>query len=110
VAEYIDLLIEQDDLTLDAGGNPKLVDGRASIAQDIKHMIRESGLLVDIIANRDALTRRTNIIRITMAVDDDERIVPGTAEVEESAPGEYWLTATTVKYGNIALQLEKERG
>lgn len=106
MADYIDLRITDDDLTLDAGGNPVLLDGRASIAQDIQHMIRESGLLVDIIANRDARARRTNLVRITMAVDDDERIVPGTAEISESAPGEYWLTATTVKYGSLALQLE----
>ncbi|BFR48727.1 DUF2590 family protein [Nitratidesulfovibrio sp. HK-II] len=105
MAEYIDLRISKDDVTLDAGGQPVLLDGRASIAQDIQHMIRESGLLVDIIANRDARARRTNLVRITMAVDDDERIVPGTTVISESALGEYWLTATTVKYGSISLQL-----
>lgn len=105
MADYIDLRISRDDVTLDAGGQPVLLDGRASIAQDIQHMIRESGLLVDIIANRDARARRTNLVRITMAVDDDERIVPGTTVISESALGEYWLTATTVKYGSISLQL-----
>lgn len=106
MAEYIDLRITKDDLTLDAGGNPVLLDGRASIAQDLMHMIRESGLLVEIIANRDARKRRANIVKITIAVDDDERIVPGTAVIEESSPGEYWLTARTVKYGDLSLQLE----
>lgn len=106
MADYIDLRISDDDLTLDAGGNPVTLDGRASIAQDIKHMIRESGLLVEIIANRDARKRATNIVKITIAVDDDERIVPGTTRVEEASPGEYWLTAQTVKYGSIGLQLE----
>lgn len=106
MADYIDLRITKDDLTLDAGGNPVLLDGRASIAQDIMHMIRESGLLVEIIANRDARKRRANIVKITIAVDDDERIVPGTAVITESTPGEYWLTARTVKYGDMSLQLE----
>ena len=106
MADYIDLRITKDDLTLDAGGNPVLLDGRASIAQDIMHMIRESGLLVEIIANRDARKRRANIVKITIAVDDDERIVPGTAVITESAPGTYWLTARTVKYGDMSLQLE----
>ncbi|MBU1040280.1 MAG: DUF2590 family protein [Proteobacteria bacterium] len=106
MADYIDLRITKDDLTLDAGGNPVLLDGRASIAQDIMHMIRESGLLVEIIANRDARKRRANIVKITIAVDDDERIVPGTAVIKESSPGEYWLTARTVKYGDMSLQLE----
>lgn len=106
MAEYIDLRIENDDLKLDAGGNPVLLDGRASIAQDIMHMIRESGLLVAIIANRDARQRRTNIVKITIAVDDDRRIVPGSTVVEEANPGEYWLMAQTVSYGEISLKLE----
>lgn len=106
MADYIDLRITSDDMTLDAGGNPVLLDGRASIAQDIMHMIRESGLLVEIIANRDARKRRANIVKITIAVDDDERIVPGTAAISESSPGTYWLTARTVKYGDLSLQLE----
>lgn len=106
MADYIDLRISRDDLTLDAGGNPVLLDGRASIAQDIMHMIRESGLLVEIIANRDARKRRANIVKITIAVDDDERIVPGSAAIEESSPGEYWLTAKTAKYGDLKLKLE----
>lgn len=106
MADYIDLHIEKDDLKLDAGGNPVLLDGRASIAQDIMHMIRESGLLVGIIANRDARARKTSLVRITMAVDDDSRIVPGTTVISESRPGEYWLTARTVKYGELSLQLE----
>lgn len=104
--DYTDLRITDDDLTLDAGGNPVLLDGRAAIAQDIMHMIRESGLLVEIIANRDARKRQTNLVRITIAVDDDERIVPGSTEISESAPGEYWLTARTAKYGDLSLKLE----
>lgn len=104
--EYIDLRITDDDLTLDAGGNPVLLDGRAAIAQDIAHMIRESGLLVELVANRDARKRQTNLVRVTIAVDDDERIVPGSAEIRASAPGEYWLTAQTVAYGAISLKLE----
>jgi len=104
--KYSDLRITDNDLTLDAGGNPVLLDGRASIAQDIMHMIRESGLLVEIIANRDARKRQTNLVKITIAVDDDERIVPGTAVIDESAPGEYWLTAQTVEYGELSLALE----
>ncbi len=82
MADYIDLLAEQNELTPDAGDNPKLEDGRASITQDI-NMIRESGLLANSIANRNALPRRTNIIRMIMAMDDDERFVSGTAEIED---------------------------
>ena len=46
MSEYIDLLIAGNDLVLDLSRQPLLIDDRASIAQDIAHMIRDSGLLV----------------------------------------------------------------
>lgn len=104
--DYIDLRITHDDLSLDVGGNPALLCDRASIAQDIIHMIRERGYLTAMIANRDARARKSLMVRITMDVDNDERIIPGTALLEESAAGELWLTAQTQKYGPLSLQLE----
>ena len=104
--DYIDLLITDDDFTLDAGGIPQMVDGRASIAQDIVHMIRETGLLVALVANRDARRKEQNLLQITIEVDNDERIVPGTTAIKESEPGIFHLTATTVAYGDIGVSLE----
>ena len=65
--DYIDLLITDDDFTLDAGRIPQMVDGRASIAQDIVHMIRETGLLVALVANRDARRKEQNLLQISSA-------------------------------------------
>ena len=101
-AKYIDLLISNDDLTPDAGGIPEKIADRASIV----HMIRESGLLTEMLANRDAGARRLNMIKVTLAVDDDERIVPGTAEITETSLGTYLLTAETVDYGPLSMTLE----
>ena len=42
---YIDLLITNNDLTLDPSNQPLLVEDRASIAQDIGHMIRDLSLI-----------------------------------------------------------------
>ena len=98
--KYIDLLISNDDLTPDAGGIPEKIADRASIAQDLVHMIRESGLLTEMLANRDAGARRLNMIKVTLAVDDDERIVP------ETSLGTYLLTAETVDYGPLSMTLE----
>jgi hypothetical protein len=102
---YRDLLITDDDITLDAGGYPALVEERACIAQDILHMIRESGLLVDLIGERDVRKRKTNIVRLTLMVDQDRRIRPGTARIEEIWTArnrvEYWLTAETIAFGKI---------
>ncbi|WP_415977742.1 DUF2590 family protein [Bilophila wadsworthia] len=105
-AKYIDLLICNDDLTPDAGGIPEKIADRASIAQDLVHMIRESGLLTEMLANRDAGARRLNMIKVTLAMDDDERIVPGTAEITETKLGTYLLTAETVDYGPILASFE----
>lgn len=105
MATYQDLLITDDDITLDAAGLPVLVTDRACIAQDIKHMIRESGLLVALIGERDALARKTSIVRLTLEVDMDYRIKPGTTRIEEHWKDgnrvEYWLTAETLAFGMI---------
>lgn len=98
---YIDILISSNDITLDAGGLPVLVNNRASIAQDIVHMIRDSGLLVDIVGERNAMRRRRNMVEITLLVDDDVRIIPGSTQIEETNPGEFWLTADTVDFGKV---------
>ncbi|RMN47656.1 hypothetical protein ALQ60_04785, partial [Pseudomonas syringae pv. papulans] len=49
MSEYVDLLIMNNDLVLDPARQPLLVDDRASIAQDIAHLIRESGLLITLV-------------------------------------------------------------
>lgn len=109
---YRDLLILDDDLALDAGGNPRLVTDRACIAQDIQHMIRESGLLVDLVGERNVMARKTNLVRLTLMVDQDYRIKPGTARIEEHWTStnqvEFWLTAETIRFGKITFLLENE--
>ena len=102
---YRDILITDDDITPDAGGQPVLVTGRACIAQDIMHMIRESALLVELIGERDVMKRKTNLVRLTLMIDQDYRIKPGTARIQEiwtdRARVEFWATAETLRYGKI---------
>jgi len=106
--KYIDILISGDDIALDAGGMPVAVADRDSIAQDIVHMIRETGLLVQLVGNRDARTKARNLMLLTLEVDRDERIIPGTTEIEEVGLGQFNLTAQTREFGSIALSLEAE--
>ena len=73
--QYFDLLITDDDITLDVGGIPERCFDRNSIAQDLVHMIRETGLLVELIGNRNERKKAENLVKLTMAVDDDVRIV-----------------------------------
>lgn len=103
--DYWDLRIVDNDIALDLGRQPLKLADRASIAQDIAHMIRERGYLTAMIAERDSRKRRHQMVLITIAVDDDKRIVPGTAQITESTPGELWLTAKTVSYGELTLAM-----
>lgn len=105
---YVDLCITDDDMTLDHGGQPLMVDGRASIAQDIKHMIRETGILVELVGNRDAGTKESAVVRLTIEVEDDDRIVPGSVQITEPRSGQFYLLAQTVEFGDLAMQLEAE--
>lgn len=101
MSEYIDLLIVDNDLVLDPSRQPVLIDDRASIAQDIAHMIRDSGLLVTLVAERNSLKQRDCIQRLELLVEADERLVPGTALITQLEPGQYLVTAKTMKFGTV---------
>jgi len=99
--DYIDLLITDNDLTLDIAGEPVLTDDRDSIAQDIKHLIRESGLLVEIIGQRNKQSVLLNLQKLQLLIEDDIRLVPGTIVITEQATELFFITADTVKFGSI---------
>ena len=103
--EYIDLLIADNDLVLDPSRQPLLIEDRASIAQDIAHMIRESGLLVTLVAERSKLRQRDCIQQLELLVEADERLVPGTALIKQVEPGQYLVTAKTLKFGDVEVTL-----
>ena len=84
MSDYIDLLIVDNDLVLDPSRQPLLIEDRASIAQDIAHMIRESGLLVTLVAERSRLRQRDCI---------------------QQQQGAFLVTAKTLKFGAIEVFL-----
>ncbi len=102
---YIDLLITNNDLTLDPSNQPLLVDDRASIAQDIGHMIRESGLLVTMVAERDRFRQADCIQQLELLVENDVRLVPGTVRILGEGAGKYLVTAKTVEFGSVEVVL-----
>lgn len=105
MSEYVDLLIVDNDLALDPSNQPRLIDDRACIAQDIAHMIRDGGLLVTLVAERDRLRQRDCIQQMELLVEADERLVPGTARITQLEPGQYLVTAKTLKFGLIEVSL-----
>lgn len=106
MAEYIDLLIVNNDLALDLSQQPNQIEDRACIAQDIAHMIRDSGLLVTLVAERDRLRQRDCIQQLELLVETDTRLVPGTALITQQEPGLYLVTATTLEFGSVEVTLE----
>lgn len=101
--KYFDLLITNDDLTLDSGNVPILCNNRISIAQDIKHALRESGLVTALIAERSRILRRDIILQMTFLIEEDERLVPGTIFITEESLNRLFITAETYDFGNIEL-------
>ncbi len=103
--DYFDILISGDSIALDSFGLPLFVTGRESIAQDIKNMIRESGYLIDMIAERNAQRVQYFMTLIEELVENDERIRPGTASLVRETNDTFLLTATTMKYGDVGFSL-----
>ena len=98
---YVDLLITDDDLTLDSGGEPLLVFDRDCITQDIKHLIRESGLIALCIGERDPAKRAQAQQDLQILIEDDERLIPGTIQITEESFERYLISAETVDFGLI---------
>lgn len=105
--KYIDLLITDNDITLATPGVAieSHISDRASIAQDIMHMIRESGLLVSLVGQRNREAVQMNMTRIEQMMEDDLRIVPGSAKVTRTDTETFWITAKTVDYGDIDIEV-----
>jgi len=104
-AKYWDLLVVEDGLALDVAGQPVLVEDADCIAQDLVHMIRESGLLVELVANRSESLRNKIFQELIVRVEDDRRIVPGSVFIEEPKPGALYLIADTVDFGQLQREL-----
>ncbi|QPB43072.1 DUF2590 family protein [Rodentibacter haemolyticus] len=98
---YLDLLIIGEDITLDSGYQPMICDNRASIAQDIKHAILESGLATQLIAERSRILRRDIILQMVLLVEEDVRLIPGTVSIIEEKLGQLFITADTYEFGKL---------
>ena len=102
---YIDLEIKDRDMVLDSGTVPRMVDDRVSIGQDIKHAIFESGLARFLVAERSPTNRDDIKNQIELLVEQDIRLVPGTVEITELAPGQLFVAADTAQFGPVEVYL-----
>lgn len=106
MATYTDINILNDDLELDEAGQPVLIYDRDVIAQDIRHAVRESGLLLQLIAQRSGPHRAITRKKLRQIVESDSRVVPGTSTIAEHFTStktvELTITAET-EFGRITI-------
>lgn len=102
---YVDLLVENGAWVLDAGSQPRMTSDRHSIGQDIQHRLMESGLASKLIGERSATLRADVMTEIELQVESDVRLVPGTINVIEEAPGRILVSAMTYEYGLVETPL-----
>lgn len=103
---YIDLLVVGGDIVLNAGNEPMLCNNRYSIGQDLVHAIMESGLATTLIAERSPTLRSDIFTQMILLIEDDERIVPGTAVVTEESTTRLFITADTYDFGPLSQGIE----
>lgn len=103
MADYTDLLITDNDLTLDVGGEPQLIYDADCIVQDIKHLIRDSGLLVGIVGQRNQIKVDDVLLQLTLLIEDDVRLIPGTVDITQTDTGTFFVQASTYDYGDVTL-------
>jgi len=106
LSKYSDLLIVDGALSLDVGAQPNLTNTRASIAQDLKHLLMESGLVAKLVAQRNATMRSDVYTEIELLIETDTRLVPGSIELDISTPKLITITATTYEFGPLALDVK----
>lgn len=105
---YIDLLITEGDFTLDSGNEPRRCDNRDSIAQDIIHSILESGITARLIAERSPTMRGDVLTQLTLLVESDERLVPGTIVITEESLSRLYVTAETYDFGSVSAEVNHD--
>lgn len=101
--KYSDLFIDKGALALESlpRPEPELINTRASIAQDVKHMLLESGLVTRLLAQRNAALRNDVYTAMELLIETDVRLVPGTIEIDAKNEARILITATTYEFGTI---------
>lgn len=84
MSQTLDIKLTEQDLTLTEQNNVGFVSGIAAITQDIKHLILETGYLVEMIGQRDTAVRADLRQKIAVECEKDNRLVAGSVVVAES--------------------------
>ena len=109
--KYVNVLMTDGGMDFDLGTQPIMTDNRQSIGQDVMHSILESGIARELSAERNKAKRDYVLTRIEMLVEEDERIVAGSATATEMGTSTksdllILLTADTEEFGPVTLEIE----
>lgn len=108
---YKDVKIVDDDLDLDGDDQATIIYDQDVIIQDLIHAIRESGFLLEMIAERSDERRQLLQQKIILLAEDDERIIPGSVKITADpnnfklSEGKWTLKANTYEFGILNLGL-----
>jgi len=98
---HIDLNIVDGDLNLDELLTPAKLNVADVIAQDIKHRLLESGLLVRLVKLRNKNSIAMILTEIELVVEQDDRLIPGSIDVFVTQKKTIAINATTKEYGKL---------
>lgn len=100
---HVDLNIVDGDFVT----SPTLTVGKLSqanvVAQDIKHRILESGLLVKLIKLRNINYISAVLTELELEVEKDNRLVPGSVFIKRNDDQTLSINADTHLYGQVKL-------
>lgn len=105
MAGFVDLMIVDQDLVPDSAGEPGLISGLASIAQDLRHSIMESGHLLSLIGERNPQRRELVLQQVEILVDEDVRLIAGSTSVSEISTDKFLIKAESANKEIVEIML-----
>ncbi|MBQ4836777.1 DUF2590 family protein [Pseudoalteromonas luteoviolacea] len=95
---HIDLNVVDGDFVLNDSLSPAILQKADVIAQDIKHRILESGLLVKLVGLRNENGIKPILTELELLIEKDDRLKPGTIKITRTDNG-LSIDAKTRQYG-----------
>lgn len=107
MSKYIDLKVVDGDFVLNGAGDITPITDQESIGQDLKHMLIETGLVLQMVGERSAAVRVQLENKMLIQVENDTRLKPGTARIiHANTVGQFYITAVTNDYGDLKIYLQ----
>lgn len=101
---HVDLHIVDGDFVFNQSLSADTLQAANVIAQDVKHRIIESGILVKLVKFRNVNGIAQLLTELELEVEKDNRLKPGTILVHYNADHTLLIEAETRHYGKLKLE------